>query len=124
MVLLREVRKRARHIAGPVLGACVFGYFAYHAVQGDRGLIAWLQLNQQVEEAAATLAVMTEKRQILERRTALLGPDNLDPDMLEERARAILSFAHPDEVVIFDPPSPAAGRSAPSRFPVTPSPGR
>ncbi|MFQ6006694.1 MAG: septum formation initiator family protein [Woeseia sp.] len=122
MVLLREIRKRARHVAGPVLGACVFSYFAYHAVQGDRGLIAWLQLDQQVEEATATLAAMTEKRQILERRTSLLRPDNLDPDMLEERARATLGFAHPDEVVIFDPPSPAAGRSAPSRFPVTPSP--
>ena len=36
MILLSEVRKRARHIAGPVLGACVFSYFAYHAVQGDR----------------------------------------------------------------------------------------
>ncbi len=109
MVLLHEVRKRARHIAGPVLGACVFGYFAYHAVQGDRGLISWLQLSQQVEEATATLATVTEKRKILERRTGLLRPDNLDPDMLDERVRATLNFVHPDDVVIFDPPPPAAG---------------
>ena len=44
MTLLYEMRKRARHVVGPVLAISVFGYFAYHSVQGDRGLIAWLQL--------------------------------------------------------------------------------
>ena len=42
MVLLREIKKRARHITGPVLAIAVFGYFAYHSIQGDRGLIAWM----------------------------------------------------------------------------------
>jgi hypothetical protein len=39
MTLLGEIRVRARLIVGPVLAATVFAYFAYHAVQGDRGLI-------------------------------------------------------------------------------------
>jgi cell division protein FtsB len=29
-----------------------------------------------------------------------MRPDQLDPDMLEERARLMLSVGHPDEVVI------------------------
>ena len=37
----------------------------------------------------------------MERRTSLLWPDNLDPDMLSERARAVLGLAHPDDVVIY-----------------------
>ena len=48
MAVIRELRKRAKLIAPPVLGACLAFYFVYHAVQGDRGLIAWLVLNQQI----------------------------------------------------------------------------
>ncbi|KKL88130.1 hypothetical protein LCGC14_1927810, partial [marine sediment metagenome] len=41
MGLIAELRGRARHIVGPVLVVCITGYFAYHVIQGDRGLIAW-----------------------------------------------------------------------------------
>lgn len=102
MILLHEIRKRARHIAGPVLAISVFGYFAYHSVQGDRGLIAWLQLGQQVEIAQAVLEKVSRDRSTLEHRARLLRPDNLDPDMLDERARQVLSLTHPDELVILD----------------------
>jgi cell division protein FtsB len=102
MILLHEMRKRARHVAGPVLAISLFGYFAYHSVQGDRGLIAWVQLSQQVEIAQATLEKVSRERSALEHRTRLMRPDNLDPDMLDERARQVLSLTHPDERVIFD----------------------
>lgn len=102
MILLHEIRKRARHVAGPVLAIAVFSYFAYHSVQGDRGLIAWLQLEQQVEIAEATLEKVSRERGALEHRARLLRPDNLDPDMLDERARQVLSIARPDEIVILD----------------------
>lgn len=102
MILLHEIRKRARHVAGPVLAISLFGYFAYHSVQGDRGLIAWLQLGQQVEIAQAVLEKVSRDRSALEHRARLLRPDNLDPDMLDERARQVLSLSHPDELVILD----------------------
>jgi cell division protein FtsB len=102
MILLHEMRKRARHIAGPVFAISVFGYFAYHSVQGDRGIIAWLQLEQQVEIAQATLEKVSHDRSALEHRARLLRPDNLDPDMLDERARQVLSLARPDEIIILD----------------------
>lgn len=102
MILLHEIRKRARHVAGPVLAISLFGYFAYHSVQGDRGLIAWLQLGQQVEIAQAVLEKVSRERSALEHRARLLRPDNLDPDMLDERARQVLSLSHPDEMVILD----------------------
>jgi cell division protein FtsB len=102
MILLHEIRKRARHIAGPVLAISVFSYFAYHSVQGDRGLIAWVQLSQQVEIAQATLEKVSLERSALEHRTRLLRPDNLDPDMLDERARQILNMVGPDELVIME----------------------
>ncbi len=102
MLMMAEIRRRARHVVGPVLGACLVGYFAYHAVHGDRGLIAWWRLTQQIDEAEATVAKLAATREGLERRVALLRPDSLDPDMLDERARHMLNLVGPDEVVMFD----------------------
>ena len=100
MAMIHELRKRARLIVPPVLGACLSGYFVYHAVQGDRGLMAWLMLNQQIREATATRDEVAAERAAWERRVALLRSGSLDPDMLDERARAVLNLGHPDELVI------------------------
>ncbi len=100
MNVLHELRKRAPQVALPVIGICVAGYFAYHAVQGDRGIIAWLVLNQQIREARETQDQLAAERATLEQRVGLLQPDSLDPDLLEERARVMLNFAHADELVI------------------------
>jgi cell division protein FtsB len=107
MAMIHELRKRAWQIVPPVLGACVSGYFVYHAVQGDRGLMAWLMLKQQIAEASATRDAVAEERAAWERRVALLRSGSLDPDMLDERARQVLNLGHPDEVVIL-PDKPKA----------------
>ncbi|HEX9809381.1 MAG TPA: septum formation initiator family protein [Alphaproteobacteria bacterium] len=110
MSLLGELRVRARHIVGPVLAASLFAYFAYHAVQGDRGLIAWLKLSQQVDEARIEAARLAETRAGLAHRVRLMSPESLDPDLLEERARAVLGYIRADEVVIA--PGVGAGSEA------------
>ncbi len=105
MAILRDLRNRARHVALPVIGTAIFAYFAYHAVQGERGLLTWLRLNQQVREAEQMLSVVFAERTTLERRVVLLSPGTLDPDMLEERARVMLNLAHSDDLVILlEPP--------------------
>ncbi|MFC7332049.1 FtsB family cell division protein [Rhodocista pekingensis] len=96
-----------RQIIGPVLGASVVAYFAYHTVQGDRGLVALTHLQGEVEEASRVLADVRHEREQLEHRARLLRPDNLDPDMLEERARLLLNKTHPDDLVILLPGRPA-----------------
>jgi cell division protein FtsB len=100
MGLLDEIRLRARHIVGPVLCLVLVGYFAYHLVNGERGFIALLQLDQQIQEAKANAAILAKERTEVDSRVTLMRPDQLDPDMLEERARLMLSVGHPDEVVI------------------------
>ena len=104
MVVLREIRRRARQIVLPVLGTCVVVYFVYHTIQGDRGLRAYVNLRKEVEEATSTLSVLNAERVILERHVHLLHPNSLDRDMLEERARIILNAAHKDDVVILIQP--------------------
>ena len=106
MALLAELRQRARHTAGPLLVACIVTYLGYHAIQGQRGIVAWLQLGQQIEQTRAALAVSRAEERWLAHRVALLRPDGLDPDMLDERARAVLNLAHPDDLVFFTPPVP------------------
>lgn len=95
-----------------MLGACLAGYFVYHAIHGDRGIIAWLQLNQQLKVAQIELDQTAAARQALEQRVALLSNSSLDLDMLEERARVMLNFVHPDDRIIFlknAPARPASG---------------
>lgn len=100
MTLLGEIRDRARLIVGPVLAATVFAYFAYHAVQGDRGLIAWIKLNQQVQEARIERDRITARRSALAARVRYLQPATLDADLLEERTRAVLGYVHNDDMII------------------------
>lgn len=104
MWLVREIRRRGRFVVGPILGALVVGYFVLNAFQGDRGILAWLQIHQNVVRAEAIYAKTRVERQRLEHRTALLRTDNLDPDLLDERARIMAGLGRPDEFVIFYPP--------------------
>ena len=100
MNLLGEIRRRARHIVGPVAAITLFAYFTYHVVQGDRGLIAWLKLSQQVETARIEYNRAVAEREEFASRVRLLQPQSLDTDLLEERARVTLGLAHPDDVVV------------------------
>jgi cell division protein FtsB len=103
MAIAVEIRRRARLVAGPVAGISLVVYFSYHLVEGDRGLVAWRQLNDQIKVAETQLAVSEAARTALDRRVALLRPNHLDRDMLDERARAALNLVGPDERVIFEP---------------------
>lgn len=86
----------------PIIGALLLAYFSYHMVQGDHGLLSLLQLQAKVGQAQTLHSSLQGEREQLEARVALLRPDNLDPDMLEERARVMLNFAHPNEIVILE----------------------
>ena len=112
MAILREIRKRARKIAPPVLGACVVAYFGYHALHGERGFLAWLKLKQNLTEAALTEAQLAGERTRLDRRVRLLRPDNLDPDLLEERAHALLGYGRSDDLIILLPTERGGGSEA------------
>jgi len=110
MELGREIKRRMRQVALPLLGACLTAYFVYHAVHGDRGIYAWLRINQDLKVASAEAEMLKAERQALERRITLLSSTSLDLDMLDERARVMLNFAHPDDLIIFlDGPAPSGG---------------
>jgi cell division protein FtsB len=104
MLVIRAIRQRAGVIIGPILGISLVVYFAYHLVQGDRGLLAWMQLSQQIRQARITLAEVRAEQEPKARRVNLLR-DHVDRDLLDERARATFNLGGPNEVVIFNQPA-------------------
>ncbi len=80
--------------------ALVIGYFGVHAYTGDRGLNARKNLDQQIAELTAELATAKAEREKWQRRVALLKPERIDPDLLDERARDLLDYVHRRDVVI------------------------
>jgi cell division protein FtsB len=103
MGLIDEFRRRGRHVLGPALGVTAVVYFAYHAVNGERGLVAWHVLEQQVAETRAAADSARSVREQLELRTMLLHPQRVDQDMLDEWARRVLNYGLADETVILLP---------------------
>ena len=75
-------------------------YLTYAAVQGEFGLFRLFQVESQEQKLAETLATLSAERERLENLTERLSSDSLDPDMLEERARAVLGLVHRDEILI------------------------
>lgn len=101
MMMNYELSRRLKTGAAPIIGLLAICYFSYHLVQGDRGLFAYIKLQNEIQKAEATLQVTEIEKSQLEKRVKLLDTENLDLDMLEERARDVLGLAHPDEVVIY-----------------------
>lgn len=96
-----RIRDKFRRFTGPVLAILAVTYFCYHAIHGDRGLFAWVELKQQVVEAETVSQTVKAERERWEHRVALLGPHQLDLDMLEERARVMLNVGYSQDEVIF-----------------------
>ena len=103
MGVIRELRRQARQIVASLLGIAVIGYFAFHAVEGERGLRAYFALNHKTVLVQRELDAVRAERLQLEKRVALLRPSGLDLDMLDERARRILGLVHRDDIVILAP---------------------
>jgi cell division protein FtsB len=100
MAIRIDIAKRAKQLAVPLLCVSALGYFLFHTIQGDRGVMAWLMLKQELRMADAKLAGLEAERLTLANRVQRLSPQTLDPDLLDEEVRLMLNLAAEDEVVI------------------------
>lgn len=96
-------RKRLKSVTAALilyaLAALMIGYFGVNAFTGNRGLTARQALDQQTEELTAEVVRLKAERAQWQRRVALLRSDRIDPDMLDERARALLDYADPKDLI-------------------------
>ncbi len=75
-------------------------YFTFAAVQGSFGLFNRVQIEAEIIELRITRDALSEDLARAENRTRRLSDDYLDLDLLDERARAVLGLARPDEIII------------------------
>lgn len=99
--MVSNTRRRTAFVLAALylLAGLLIGYFGFHAYSGSRGLKAQQDLAEQLSRLRGELASFKAERADWQRRVELLRGDNLDPDMLDERARAMLDYAHPRDLV-------------------------
>jgi len=100
MVTRRRLRSFLTALSLYVGAALLIGYFWVNAYTGNHGLRAKQNLDQQIAQLSAELTTLKAERAVWERRVSLLRSDNLDPDMLDERARALLDYVDPGDLVL------------------------
>ena len=101
MELFLEIRRRGKQVAGSFFGGILVAYFLFHMVQGERGLFAWVQLNQQIDQEELENKTLLAEREAWENKIKLMRTESLDADLLDERVRLMMGFSNKDEAVIF-----------------------
>jgi cell division protein FtsB len=111
-------RKRLRSILTAfglyVMAALLIGYFGVNAYNGNHGLRAKQDIDEQMATLSAELKRLQFERAQWERRIDLLKSNDIDSDMLDERARALLDYLDPSDLILefkADPPPPGPPRT-------------
>jgi cell division protein FtsB len=103
MVSQRRSRNIVLALGFYALAGSAVAYFTYHAQHGDRGLKAKAGYKIRIAQLQAELDQVKQDRADWERRVALLKAGSLDRDLLDERARELLNYAHRNDVVVIVP---------------------
>ncbi|MGH6855767.1 MAG: FtsB family cell division protein [Aestuariivirga sp.] len=95
---------RSRRFDFTVTCVCtaLLGYFGWHASKGPRGYAFRDRLVAQAASLGDKYAALEKQRLLRENKVALLRPESIDPDLLDELARAQLEMAAPGDVVVME----------------------
>jgi cell division protein FtsB len=83
-----------------ILLIAVLAVFGHSGLQGELGLGALRRAEALERDLTAELATVSEDRRARRNLVDRLGTDNLDLDLLDERARAVLGYVRLEELVI------------------------
>ena len=100
MVTRRRLRSVLTALGLYLAAALLIGYFWVNAFTGNHGLNARQNIDQQISELSAELAAVQAERAVWERRVSLLKSESLDPDLLDERARALLDYVDANDLTL------------------------
>ena len=103
MITRRRIRNVFLALGFYAVSGGAVGYFAWHAHHGERGLHAKANYKIRIAQLEAEMRGVKTERAEWERRVALLRADNLDRDLLDERARALLNAAHKNDLIVLLP---------------------
>ena len=100
MVSRRKLRTFLTTLALYVGCALVIGYFSVNAFTGNHGLRAKQDIDQHFVALSEELKHLKHERAEWQHRVKLLKSESIDPDMLDERARAVLNYLDPRELTL------------------------
>lgn len=100
MSLLRTLRRAAIAMIAPTLFGGLTSYFIWQVSRGEHGLRNYHMRELQLVKAKDELAQAEAQRDAWEIRVSGLRDHHIDPDTLDERARAWLNLADPNDLVL------------------------
>lgn len=95
-----DYRKSRKTIINIFIIVLIATYMSYHILNGNRGIFALFDIKKSVETNRVKLEEIEKNKELLSKRIFFLRPNNLDIDILEERAKAVLNMICEDEVVV------------------------
>jgi cell division protein FtsB len=100
MVTRKRLRTILNALALYVLAALLIGYFGVNAYDGNHGLKAKQDIDRQMAALTTELAQLRAEEAQWRHRIDLLKSNAVDEDMLDERARALLDDADPNDLIM------------------------
>jgi cell division protein FtsB len=100
MVSRRKLRTFLTTLGLYIGCALVIGYFGVNAFTGNHGLRAQQDLDQQFTALTDELSRLKQERAGWQHRVKLLQSTSIDPDTLDERARAVLNYLDPRDLTL------------------------
>ncbi len=103
--MLRAIKIRLRGILAPTVFLALTYYFMWNAIHGKNGLEVQAQQRQQLQMTREQENATDQQLRTWQTKVAALSGQSIEPDMLDEEARAVLNLANPHDLVI-ELPSP------------------
>lgn len=102
MGIMISLQNKVKNSGFLLLCILLFIYFSYFSINGDRGLLKYVYLSNEIAQAKKIAEQYNAQKSKLESKVKLLSSSSLDLDLLDERARFVLNFASDDEFIILD----------------------
>ena len=90
------------------------GYLGFSAIGGQFGTENRTQILLDIDQLKAKSAALQAEIDDYQHRATLMDPRRLDPDIVSERARALLNMANADDIIVMV--DPATGKPISSKF--------
>jgi cell division protein FtsB len=100
MVTRPRIRSFFTAIGLYAIATALIGYFGVNAYSGNLGLRARQDIDARIAQLTGERDQLRGEREQWQHKVELLKSDRLDPDLLDERARALLSLTDPRDVIL------------------------
>ena len=96
----RAVKRRVKGSLPPAIFLSLVAYFVWNANQGAHGLKSYSEQLRLLSQAQAGQAAAVAEQAAWTQRVSGLRDHGVDADTLDERARAMLNLADPNDIVV------------------------